>query len=422
MFCQYFAQNVISPPARVFIATAFGNGRSHFDFTKCIMNSILPENQTRKSMPRDIFISYSRRDQEFVTRLASDLNERVAFVWFDRSTIQPGQKWHEEIMEGIQECKAFILVLSPDALQSRYVREEVNRALELGKTIFPVIYRPANWTDKFEMLVKEVQTLDLRSGSYTDNFQKLVDGLIEAGAAKATEERPFLRQPTQPGLNVVFSKIPGWAFAWSLGWLVFWIVVLIFLAFLVASQGTVESNDLLNFLFILISGVIGGFTGGLLAGLLTMLTLRPNAPSISWKHMSPTIRIWGISGPLGVLVAGLITVFMMAVGALSMPAAEPNCSGIGFGDCLGQIIGSAIGEFIGLVILVLLVFLLFVVASWFLTGMFAGWQVVRHIRRLEPGITNSQGWRVSAGWGCGAITAAVVMILLIGILSSVLGL
>ncbi|HET9905668.1 MAG TPA: hypothetical protein VFQ23_03485 [Anaerolineales bacterium] len=32
-------------------------------------------------MTKDIFISYSRRDQEFVTRLASDLNAQVAGVF-----------------------------------------------------------------------------------------------------------------------------------------------------------------------------------------------------------------------------------------------------------------------------------------------------------------------------------------------------
>lgn len=374
-------------------------------------------------MSRDIFISYSRRDQEFVTRLASDLNARVAGVWFDQSTIQLGQKWRDEIMEGIRECKAFIVVLSPDALESRYAREEINKALELGKTIFPVIYRPAKWTGEFESLVRDVQTLDLRSGSYTDNFQKLVDGLIEAGAGKATGERPFLRQPTQIGLDVVFSKIPGWAFAWSLGWLVFWIVALIFLAFLVATQQHgIRGEDVRNFFVILVSGAIGGFIGGLLAGLFTMLTLRPNAPSISWKHMSPTIRVWGISGPLGMIVSGLVTALMIAVGAITVQSAQPDCSGVGFGECIGQIIGSALGQAIALVILILLVFLLLVVVAWFLTGMFAGWQVVRHIRKLEPGITNRQGWKVSAGWGCGAIVAAVVMISIIGILTRALGL
>ena len=371
-------------------------------------------------MSRDIFISYSRRDQEFVTRLASDLNEQVAFVWFDRSTIQPGQKWHDEIMEGIRECKAFILVLSPDAVASRYVGEEVTQALELGKTIFPVIYRPAKWTGTFESLVKEVQTLDLRLGSYTDNFQTLVDGLIEAGAGKAIGERPFLRQPTQISLNMVFSKVPGWAFAWSLGWLVFLIVTIMLLAILVISQGKMGSEDFINFTLILLSGGIGGFVGGLLAGLFTMLTLRPNAPSISWKHMSPTIRIWGISGPLGMLLSGAITALMIAVGTISVQGQELNCEGIS--QCIGAAFGTAIGEAIGMIILILAVFFLFVVVAWFLTGMFAGWLVVRHIRRLEPGITNSQGWKVSASWGCGAIVAAVVMFFLIGVISSALGL
>jgi hypothetical protein len=344
-------------------------------------------------------------------------------VWFDQSTIQLGQKWHDEIMDGIRECKAFILVLSPDSMESKYVQEEVNKALELGKTIFPVIYRPApKWTGQFDVLVKEVQTLDLRSGSYTDSFHKLVDGLIDAGAGKASGERPFIRTATKPSLGVVFSKVPGWAFAWGLGWSVFWLIILVFLVFLAASQDGLSGDDFLSFILIFISGGIGGFAGGLIAGLITMLALRPNAPSISWKHMSPTIRIWAVSGPLGMIVSGLVTALMVAVGAITVDSVEPDCSGGGFGDCMGQIIGSAIGEAVALIFLIALVFLLFVVIVWFLTGMFAGRQAVRHIRRLEPGITNGQSRGVSLGWGCGSIVAAVVMIFVVGILFNALGL
>lgn len=371
-------------------------------------------------MTKDIFISYSRRDQEFVTRLAGDLNAQVAGVWFDQSTIQLGQKWHDEIIEGIRECKAFILILSPDAAESKYVREEVNKALELGKTIFPILYRPGKWTGEFDSLVKEVQTLDLRSGSYADNFQKLVDGLIEAGAAKATGERPFLRQTTITPMSTVFSKIPGWAFAWSLGWIVFWIVVLVILLIITASRSELESNDFLFLISLLIGGGIGGFAGGLVAGLFTMFALRPNAPSISWKHMSPTIRIWGISGPLGMLLSGLITGLMVTLGAITMPSAEPDCEGLGlsFAQCLGAGIGNAIGSVFVFFLIIAFVFLIFLVAGWFLTGVFAGRQAVRHIRRLEPGITNSQSRSVSFGWGCGAIVAAIVAIFVMGILFS----
>ncbi|MFT3893866.1 MAG: toll/interleukin-1 receptor domain-containing protein [Anaerolineales bacterium] len=373
-------------------------------------------------MTKDIFISYSRRDTEFVTRLASDLDAQVTGVWFDQSDIQLGENWHDEIIQGIRECKAFVLVLSPDSAESKYVREEVNKALELKKTIFPVIYRAAPWTDEIKTLVKEIQTLDLRSGSYTDNFRKLVDGLIEAGAAKVTGERPFLRQSTKVGMDVVLSKVPGWAFVWSLGWGIFWIIALIFLAILVASQGNLGSDDVAGFAVLLVSGGIGGFAGGALAGLFTMLALRPNAPSISWKHMLPTIRIWGISGPLGMIVSGLITAIMIALGMLTVQSSDLNCEGLSFGECIGAGFGNALGEAIGTIFLILFVFLLFVTIAWFLTGMFAGWQAVRHIRRLEPGITKGQSRSVTLGWGCGAVVAAVVMIVVLGGLSSALGL
>ena len=368
-------------------------------------------------MAKDIFISYSRRDQEFVSRLASDLNAHVAFVWFDRSTIQPGQKWHDEIMEGIQQCKAFILVLSPDAMESKYVREELKMALQLGKTIFPVIYRPAKWTDEFGAVVQEIQTIDLRSGSYTDNFHRLVDGLVEAGAIKApSTEQSFLPETTQISLSVVFRKALSWALAWGLGWLVFWSLTFIFLFIFIALQNKAGWEDILNFLAFSSSGLTGGFIGGLLAGTLSMLTLRPYAPSIFWKHISPTIRIWAISGPFGMIISGIITVIMLIIGVISTATSSLPCRGISDMQCLGQIFNNAYREDVRTIILISVVFFLFVIVVWFITGVIAGWLVVRHVRKLEPGITTKQGWNVAMGWGCGAAVAALITALMIDIL------
>jgi hypothetical protein len=140
-------------------------------------------------------------------------------------------------------------------------------------------------------------------------------------------------------MDVVLSKVPGWAFAWSLGWLVFWLTVFIFLFILIVIQGDAGQEDFLNFLVILVSGGIGGFVGGLVAGLFTMLALRPNAPSITWKHMSPTIRIWAVSGPLGMVASGVIVSLMLATGAIAIQSASPDCSGLNFNECVGQIFG-----------------------------------------------------------------------------------
>ena len=45
----------------------------------------------------DIFISYSRRDLEFVERLRKSLAERDKDVWFDREDIGPAVVWRREL-------------------------------------------------------------------------------------------------------------------------------------------------------------------------------------------------------------------------------------------------------------------------------------------------------------------------------------
>ena len=375
-------------------------------------------------MAKDIFISYSRRDQEFVARLAGDLNEHVAGVWFDQSTIRAGQKWHDEIMDGIRECKAFVVVLSPDATQSRYVREELDTALQMGKPVFPVIYHPAKWKHEFASLVKDIQTINLHSGSYTDNFQTLVDGLIQVGAVRTgIFERPqFLRQPVKIGLPIVLRKALGWAFAWSVGWLIFSSLTFFVLFIVIVIQRKAGVEDVSNFLTVCLSGMVGGFAGGSFAGTASMLALRPYVPSIFWKHMSASIRIWALSGPLGMIISGITTVVMLIVGVIGTKYENPNCQGIGVVPCLDQIIKNAYLEDVSTITLIAVIFCLLLIFVWFLTGMFAGWLIVRHVRRLEPGITRRQGWSVSASWGCGAIIAAIVMLLFVAIISNTLGL
>jgi hypothetical protein len=181
-------------------------------------------------------------------------------------------------------------------------------------------------------------------------------------------------------------------------------------------------EDFFNFLAFSFSGLIGGFAGGSIAGLLSMLALRPYAPSISWKHMSPTIRIWAISGPLGMIISGILTVVMLLIGTISVQTQPVDCTNEGVSKCLVQIFGNATGETVAMVLLILAIFMIFLIIVWFLTGMLAGWLVVRHVRRLEPGITRRQGWSVIVSWGFAAILAAVIAILTLALLTNTFGL
>jgi hypothetical protein len=375
-----------------------------------------------KKMAKDIFISYSRRDQEFVTRLASDLSERIPGVWFDQSAIQMGQQWHEEVLDGIRESKAVIVVLSPDALGSQYVREEVNRALELGKFIFPVLFRPGALDGEANALVRNVPILDLSPARYAQNLPKLVDELNEAESAITVEQKPILSSPDGTGMRVVLSKVIGWAFFWSVGWLAFWLIVIAILIVVQVVLRQMDATEARSYVMLLISSGVGGFVGGILAGLLTMLALRSYAANISWDHMEPTIRIWGMVGPLGTLVLGVFTTIMVAAGVISLQTANITCDGLSLSQCLLNGLGNMIGQALAMALTIVGIFVLVVLAIWFITGMFAGRQAVQHIRRLEPGITSWEGRGVSIGWGCGSIVAAGVMMAVFGAILNMMGL
>ena len=63
----------------------------------------------------DVFISYSRRDTDFVRRLHEALNARGRDTWVDWEDIPLTAEWWEEIKTGIEATDSFVFIISPDS-------------------------------------------------------------------------------------------------------------------------------------------------------------------------------------------------------------------------------------------------------------------------------------------------------------------
>lgn len=83
--------------------------------------------------PNQIFISYAHQDAPFAHRLASDLKGYGRQVWIAPESIHPGEKWAEAIDRGLQESGVFVLVLTPHAVRSTWVRDETYAAIQFEK-------------------------------------------------------------------------------------------------------------------------------------------------------------------------------------------------------------------------------------------------------------------------------------------------
>jgi hypothetical protein len=58
----------------------------------------------------NIFISYSRKDRAFATRLQEALKARQRQAWVDLEDIPPTAEWREKIKAGIEGARAFVFV------------------------------------------------------------------------------------------------------------------------------------------------------------------------------------------------------------------------------------------------------------------------------------------------------------------------
>jgi len=87
------------------------------------------------------FFSYAREDSAFVLRLAKELRRAGANLWLDQLDILGGQRWDRAVQEALDACQGIIAVLSPEALASNNVMDEVSYALEEGKLVVPILLR-----------------------------------------------------------------------------------------------------------------------------------------------------------------------------------------------------------------------------------------------------------------------------------------
>jgi TIR domain-containing protein len=90
------------------------------------------------TQPR-IFVSHSAVDRDFTTRLVKDLRQAGAEVWTD-ADLGAGP-YPEQIGKELGKCDWFLLVLTRDALESKWVRDEVQTALALMNSKDPTHLR-----------------------------------------------------------------------------------------------------------------------------------------------------------------------------------------------------------------------------------------------------------------------------------------
>ena len=126
--------------------------------------------------PREVFISYSRKDKEFVRRLDEELKRRDREAWVDWEGIPPGDTWEKTIYGAIEATHTFIFVLTPDSIAYEVCGKEIAHAAANNKRLVPIVHRDVA-ADNVPKSLGELNWIFFRE---SDDFEEATGKLISA--------------------------------------------------------------------------------------------------------------------------------------------------------------------------------------------------------------------------------------------------
>jgi WD40 repeat protein len=141
----------------------------------------------------DVFISYSRKDKEFVRKLHSALQQSKREIWIDWEDIPPTADWRAEIRAGIEAAEAFAFVVSPDSVASKVCGEEIDYAVKCNKRLIPLVCRDVSAETTHSAISSHNWLFFRETDDFEGNLQKLIAALDTDLSAARLHTRLLVR-------------------------------------------------------------------------------------------------------------------------------------------------------------------------------------------------------------------------------------
>jgi hypothetical protein len=120
-----------------------------------------------------VFITYARPEwQSIIVPMMALMQDSGLKVWVDQYLIQGGDDWMIAVEQALSECKLLVVVVSPEALESRYTRLAYRYFFNREKPIVPVLYAPV---DDMPLELKKHPTVKYNSADRKKTFDDLIE-------------------------------------------------------------------------------------------------------------------------------------------------------------------------------------------------------------------------------------------------------
>jgi len=126
-----------------------------------------------------VFVSYSRRNKEIVDRIVGEMDRARMDVWIDREDIKAGNSWRVQIVQAIDTCDAFVLMLSAHSAVSENVQKEINLAQDSKRKTFVLLLERIQLPAEIRYQLAGLQFVDVEEIGYEEAVRRLIETLNE---------------------------------------------------------------------------------------------------------------------------------------------------------------------------------------------------------------------------------------------------
>lgn len=153
-----------------------------------------------------IFVSYAHKDSAKVLPYIEVLEGRGFRVWYDAG-IEAGTEWPEYIEEHLKNAAVVLVFMTPNTVDSKNCRNEINFALELDKEILVVYLEDTTLLRGMRLQLNSTQSLFRNNHETNESFvRELVNARILRSCHGGAGNDPVV-PPKMAGNNRASSKI-----------------------------------------------------------------------------------------------------------------------------------------------------------------------------------------------------------------------
>jgi predicted ATPase len=155
-----------------------------------------------------VFISYASVNRSRVIEIVDCLESAGISVWFDRSDIPGGTSYGPEIVSGIKNAAAVVLMCSEASLASRNVRQEIQLAWRHERPILPLLLEPLIFPDDVSYWLEGAQWIEVLDSGPDVWLDQVRYALALMGFGTFKREQYDSSEPVAPLVELPPNNLP----------------------------------------------------------------------------------------------------------------------------------------------------------------------------------------------------------------------